>query len=200
MRAWPVAWMTAVRWRRALAAGSLLLLGATPHRPGSAGGTAGGPAGSPAVSPATSARRAPHDLHVAHTRMVVEGALVVGRVRMFRDDLQKALKKSPADDPAWRSAVATYVGQNFSVTANGTRLTAEVVDSGADMDGDQPIWWVLVQWKAAQPVKVLGLKVLLMFDTFPDQQNLVQLSKQPGDERHGLYFQAGDRSEQVLKF
>ena len=142
----------------------------------------------------------PHNMHVANTRMVVEGAVVVARVRMFRDDLQKALKRPAADDAAWRGAVATYVGQNFTVVANGAKLTGEVLDGGADIDGDQPIWWVIVQWKATRPVTVLGLKVHLLFDAFGDQQNIVQVSKQPGDERHGLYFQAGDRSEQVLRF
>ena len=142
----------------------------------------------------------PHDLHVAHTRMVVEGAVVVARVRMFRDDLQKALKRPVVDDTASRAAVAAYVVQHFVVTAGGARLTAEVLDGGGDTDGDQPVWWVLVQWKAPQPVKVLGLKVHLLFDTFTDQQNIVQVSRQPGDERRGLYFQAGDRSEQVLRF
>jgi hypothetical protein len=142
----------------------------------------------------------PHNMHVANTRMVVEGPVVVARVRMFRDDLQKALKRPAADDAAWRGAVAAYVGQNFTVVANGARLAGEVLDSGADIDGDQPIWWVLVQWKATRPVTVLSLKVHLLFDAFGDQQNIVQVSKQPGDERHGLYFQAGDRSEQVLKF
>jgi len=142
----------------------------------------------------------PHNMHVANTRMVVEGPVVVARVRMFRDDLQKALKRPSTDDPAWRAAVAAYVGQNFTVAANGTKLAGEVLDGGADIDGDQPIWWVLVQWKSTRPVKVLGLKVHLLFDAFGDQQNIVQVSKQPGDERHGLYFQAGDRSEQVLKF
>ena len=142
----------------------------------------------------------PHDLHVAHTRMVVEGAVVVARARMFRDDLQKALKRPVIDDTASRAAVNAYVLRNFIVTSGGARLTAEVLDGGGDTDGDQPVWWVLVQWKAAQPVKVLGLKVQLMFETFGDQQNIVQVSKQPGDERRGLYFQAGDRSEQVLRF
>jgi len=162
----------------ALAAG-LLLLGAAPPR-------------------ATTVT--PHDLHLAHTRMVVEGAVVVARVRMFRDDLNKALKRAVTDDTASRAAVAAYVVQNFTVAVNGVRLVPEVLDGGADTDGDQPVWWVLVQWKSAQPVKVLGLKVHLMFDAFTDQQNIVQVSKQPGDERRGLYFQAGDRSEQVLRF
>lgn len=142
----------------------------------------------------------PHDLHVAHTRLVVEGPVLIARVRMFRDDLQKAVKRSVGDDAASKAAVASYVSRNFTVTANGVRLQGAVLDGGADMDGDQAIWWVIVQWQAAAPVKSLGLRVHLMFDTFTDQQNIVQVSRQPGDERHGLYFQAGDTAEQVLKF
>ncbi len=142
----------------------------------------------------------PHNLHVAHTRMVVEGSVMVARVRMFRDDLQKALKQPVGETPASKAAVAAYVGRNFTLVADGVMLTGEVLDGGGDMDGDQPIWWVIVQWKAAKPVKVLGVKVHLMFETFTDQQNIVMVAKQPGDHRQGLYFQAGDRTEQVLKF
>lgn len=143
---------------------------------------------------------APHNLHVAHTRMIVEGPVVVARVRMFRDDLQKSLKGPVNDDASSKAAVAAYVSRTMTLVADGATLTGEVLEGGADMDGDQPIWWVLVQWKAAKPVKTLGLKVQLMFDTFNDQQNIVQLAKQPGDQRHGLYFQAGDRAEQVVRF
>lgn len=142
----------------------------------------------------------PHNLHLTHTRMVIEGAAVVARVRMFRDDLDKALKRKVVDDAASKTAIAQYMAQHFVVSADGIRLTGEVLDSGGDMDGDQPVWWVLVQWKAAKPVKSLGVKVHLMFESFNDQQNTVLVAKQPGDERRGLYFQAGDLKEQVLRF
>ena len=142
----------------------------------------------------------PHNLHLTHTRMVIEGSAVVARVRMFRDDLEKSLKRKIADDAASKAAVAAYMAQHFVVSADGTRLTSEVLDSGGDIDGDQPVWWVLVQWKAAKPVKSIGVKVHLMFDSFNDQQNTVLVARQPGDERRGLYFQSGDLKEQVLKF
>jgi len=142
----------------------------------------------------------PHNLHVAHTRLVVEGAVMVARVRMFRDDLQKALKQPVGDDATSKAAVAAYVSRTFTLVADGATLTGDVLDGGADMDGDQPIWWVIVQWKAARPVKALGVKAHLMFETFNDQQNIVMVAKQPGDHRQSLYFQAGDRAEQVLKF
>ncbi len=142
----------------------------------------------------------PHNLHVANTRLVVEGNVMVARVRMFRDDLQKALKQPVTDQATSRNVVAAYLAKNFTLAADGVALTAEVLDSGADQDGEQPIWWALIQWKAAKPVKTLSVNVRLMFDAFADQQNIVLVSKQPGDERHGLYFQAGDSKEQVLKF
>jgi hypothetical protein len=175
--------------RVVLVAGALLTLGAAPPR---------------AVTPAAATRaanRAPrHNTHIAHTRMVVEGTMVVARIRMFRDDLQKALKRTVGDDPASQAALRAYINGAFGVTADGTRLSAEIADSGGDTEGDQPIWWALVQWKATRPVKSVGLKVHLLFDTFSDQQNVVVLNKQPGDERRSLYFQAGDRTEQVIKF
>lgn len=142
----------------------------------------------------------PHNLHVANTRMVVEGNAAVARIRMFRDDLEKSLRQPVNDTESSKAAVNAYVARFVLVTADGAALTAEVLDNGADQDGDQAVRWVLVQWKAAKPIKNLGLRVHLMFDTFRDQQNIVQLAHSPGDERRGLYFQAGDLKEQVVRF
>jgi hypothetical protein len=141
-----------------------------------------------------------HNMHIAHARIVLEGTEVTARVRMFRDDLQKAVKTRVNEDSVSRAAVGAYVGKNFMVTANGARLAAELVSSGGETEGDQPVWWVVVQWKAAKPVTALGLKVHVLFDTFGDQQNIVILSRQPGDERRSLYFQPGDLKEQVVRF
>jgi hypothetical protein len=177
-----------VRWRPfAVAASALALVAAVPP--------------SPPVAPVTSvAPVAPHNLHLTHTRMVIEGTALVARVRMFRDDLEKSLKRKITDDAASKAAVAAYMAQHFMVSADGISLIGDVLDSGGDMDGDQPVWWVLVQWKAGKPVKSLGVRVHLMFESFNDQQNTVLVAKQPGDERRGLYFQAGDLKEQVLRF
>lgn len=142
----------------------------------------------------------PHNLHVANVRMVVEGPNVVARIRVFRDDLEKSLKRPVRDDSATKLAVGAYVTRATLVTADGAALTAEVLDSGAEQDGDQPVWWLLVQWKAPRPVKVLGLRVHVLFDTFSDQQNIVTVAHSPSDERRGLYFQAGDRKEQIVTF
>ena len=126
--------------------------------------------------------------------------MVLARVRMFRDDLEKGFKQKIAETPAGLALVGAHVARQLVVRADGVPLAAEVLDGGPDQDGDQPIWWVLIQWKAAKPVVALGLKVHVLFDTFDDQQNLVVVNRQPGDDRRTLYFQGGDRSEQVVKF
>jgi hypothetical protein len=143
---------------------------------------------------------APHDLHLSHTRMVIEGNTVVARTRMFRDDLEKALRRRIANDAGSREAVRAYVAKNFVLTMNGKPLVGEVLDSGGELDADQQVWWVIVQWKTPAPAKTLGVRVHLLFDVYRDQQNTVLVARNPGDERRGLYFQAGDLAEQVLKF
>ncbi len=175
-----------------LTAAALFLLGAAPP---------GRPAPAPGPAPRhTHDARHAHNTHIAHARIVIEGPVVIARVRMFRDDLEKALKLKVSEESAAQASVSAYIGKNLGVSADGAPLTAEVVDSGGDSDGDQRIWWVLVQWKAARPVEALGLKVHVLFDTFSDQQNIVVVNRQPSDDRRSLYFQAGDLTEQVVRF
>ncbi len=143
---------------------------------------------------------APHNKHFSHTRLVLDGTALVARVRLFKDDLEKTLKRPLADDAASKAAVAAYVTRQLAVRVDGTALTGDVIDQGGDNEGDQPVWWVLVQWTAKGPPKRLGIRDALMFDQFDDQQNLVILSRMPGDERRTLYFQSGDKSEQVVSW
>lgn len=141
-----------------------------------------------------------HDFHVSHARVVVEGNVVLARVRFFRDDLEKALKRPIRDDSLSQVALATYVNKTFLVRADGVTLNGEYLDGASDKDGDQAVLWILMQYKAAKPVTALGLRDHVLFETFSDQQNLVALAKQPGDQRKSLYFQGGDRTEQVVRF
>ena len=141
-----------------------------------------------------------HDFHVSHARVVVEGNVVLARVRFFKDDLEKALKRPMVDDSISHAALTSYVNKTFVVRADGALLTGEFLDGAPDKDGDQAVWWILIQYKAAKPVSALGLRDHVLFETFSDQQNLVALAKQPGDQRKSLYFQAGDRTEQVVRF
>ena len=143
---------------------------------------------------------APHNKHFSHTRLVLDGTALVARVRLFKDDLEKTLKQPITENAASKAAVAAYVTKQLAVRADGAVLLGEIVDQGGDNDGDQPVWWVLVQWTATSAPKRVGVRDALMFDQFDDQQNLVILSRMPSDDRRTLYFQPGDRSEQVVTY
>ncbi|MFN8574513.1 MAG: DUF6702 family protein [Gemmatimonadaceae bacterium] len=168
----------------------------------SLGGNSPTPArtGVPRVTVVRRPAPAPHNTHISHARVVLEGPVVLARIRLFRDDLEKTLKQKVADDSSSHRVVADYIDRAFRVRADGQTLAAELLDSGADMEGDQPVWWVLVQWKAARNIGQLAMKAQQLFELFNDQQNLVTISRQPEGERRSLYFQAGDRAEQVVKF
>ena len=141
---------------------------------------------------------APHNKHYSHARVVIDGTAVVARVRLFKDDLEKALKRKLVDDAPSKAAVAEYVGRSLGVKGDGVPLAPEVLDQGNDSEGDQPVWWVLVQWTATRTPSKVAFRDHLMFDLYDDQQNLMIVSKMPGDDRKTLYFQAGDKTEQVL--
>ncbi len=143
---------------------------------------------------------APHNKHFSHTRLVVDGTAIVARVRLFKDDLEKTVKQPVADNAASKAVVAAYVTTQFAVRADGVALTGDVIDQGGDNDGDQPVWWVMVQWTAKSAPRRIGVRDVLMFDQYDDQQNLVILSRMPGDDRRTLYFQSGDKREQVVTY
>ena len=98
---------------------------------------------------------APHNKHYSHARVVIDGTAVVARVRLFKDDLEKALKRKLVDDAPSKAAVAEYVGRSLGVKGDGVPLTPEVLDQGNDSEGDQPVWWVLVQWTATDRKSVV---------------------------------------------
>ncbi len=158
--------------------------------------------GGPARSPVPSATALPlHDLHVSHTRLVLDGTHVVARVRVFRDDLAKALGAPVEKNAATRAAFEKYLVAHFLVRADGVRLACRIEDDDEDSDPNgERVWWAIIQCDAAAPVRVLGLVNDVFFDTFRDQQNLVTVIKAPEDERRALYFQSGDRREQSVTF
>src|SRR3712207_1066965 len=81
---------------------------------------------------ASSAR---HDVHVSRMRIVVEGATVAAHVRLFHDDLQDAVRKHAGapglalSSAAGDSAFARYFARAVTVTADGARLGARVLQA-----------------------------------------------------------------------
>jgi hypothetical protein len=149
-----------------------------------------------------------HDVHLSHTRMVVDGATVLARVRVFHDDLELVLQRHGSrpdlritNGASQDSAFAAYFDARVSLTSAGERLRGRVLQSGPDPDAsDSPMWWYLIELKAAKPIESLAVRYELMFEQFGDQRNIVAILKMPGEKRQSLYFAAGEEREQVVKF
>ncbi|MCC7000941.1 MAG: hypothetical protein IT357_02205 [Gemmatimonadaceae bacterium] len=142
-----------------------------------------------------------HDTHVSHTRLILDGKSVVARVRVFHDDLEKALHRSVARDAATQTAFTQYLESHFLVRADGVKLSCRIEEQDADADpSGEKVWWAIVQCDAAKPIRTLGLVHSLFFEVYRDQQNLVTVIKAPEDERRALYFHTGDVKEQTVRF
>lgn len=162
----------------------------------------------PAVPLPASRPPAAHDLHLTHTRMVVEDRTIACRIRLFKDDLETALRqyaKRPdlalTDEDRADSLFQAYWVRNMKLEANGLAVALRVTSSGAETDpaAQEVIWYVL---EGAAPARVGRLTLLngLMFELFRDQQNIMQLLRLPGETRRTLYFAATDPREQRLEF
>lgn len=149
-----------------------------------------------------------HDVHVSHTRLVVEGATVAARVRLFRDDVEKtfaARAGTPTFDvakaPKRDSLLGAYLAERFVLEGDGVRLDGSVEGSGIEADSDrQEVVWVLVDFPAAKPVTSIRLRNVIFHETWGDQQNIVQVLHLPDEARRTLYFAPGDPEPQELAF
>jgi hypothetical protein len=121
------------------------------------------------------------------------------QVRLFADDAEATLRRASGDaalrlgTAAADSAFARYFARQVTVTADGARLAPRLAASGAATDGGGfPVRWFLVELTAARPVRRLTMRNALLFDAFRDQQNIVAVTRVPGDRRATLFFAAGD--------
>ncbi len=149
-----------------------------------------------------------HDTHVSHTRMVVEGTTIACRVRLFKDDLERALRVEGRDSTLKLTesdqAVALfgkYFGRAMRLSADGHPVALAVTSSGTEKDeAAQEIVWYVLEGTVTAPVKRLTVLDGLLFEYFRDQQNILVLLRLPEDQRQTLYFVASDAREQGLSF
>ena len=149
---------------------------------------------------------ASHDTHASYLRLVVESRSVVLRVRLFHDDLQQALRvaagqpelRLTAEAPA-ESLFATYFAKRVRLELDGSPVQLRVSGAGLEQDAaaQQVVWYILEGEVAAAPRRLVVLDGLL-FETFDDQQNIVQILELPADQRRTLYFTSRDPRPQQL--
>ena len=159
------------------------------------------PASADSAAPA-SPPAATHDIHLSYARVAVEGRVVVCRIRMFRDDLEKALSRRAGkpvtlqSSAAGDSLFAAYFNDQFTLLQDGTRLTGTVVASG-----DEPeMWWYTVRFEAPAAIRELSLRNGVLFDLFDDQRNMTKVMHVPTGKEFAYYFVEGDAKPQAMRF
>lgn len=176
----------------ALVVGFLLLLGA-----GSSAGTVVEPSAVHAEAPA-------HDLHVAYADVAVEGEVLAARIRIFKDDLERALGAEFDVDavqltpgPQADGLVLRYLRRHLRLEAGGTSLAPEILRSGEDLLDREPIWWVVVQYRSAGPVDELDVRNTILLELFDDQRNVMKFVRFPDETSRTFYFARGEEERRV---
>lgn len=139
-----------------------------------------------------------HDFHVSYGRMAIEDNVVAIQLRVFQDDFLKGLEGEGvpagfklATSPSSDSTSLAYISRRLHVVAAGDTLSARVSASGEDLSGQQPMWWFLLEYAAASTIESVTVGNTLLFETFDDQKNIVQMQHFPSEKTWSLYF-AGD--------
>jgi hypothetical protein len=164
------------------------------------------PTGGGRERPAAAA--AAHDVHLSHARVVVEGATVVMRVRIFRDDLEAALGARIgragyriSATPAADSILGAYVNEAVTLTHAGRALRGTIVASGEDRElADNPMWWADVRYDAPVPVRSLAIRNDILFDLFDDQRNMMKVLALPAGKQFTFYFVEGDEGARAISW
>src|SRR6185436_93516 len=91
-----------------------------------------------------------HPLHVTYGRLAIETKGITLKIRMFKDDLEKALAQSSRQPkvtvrsaPGIDSLFVAYLGERIKLVADGAELEGRIAGSGTT---EQDMCWYLVQF------------------------------------------------------
>ncbi len=143
-----------------------------------------------------------HDFHVSYTRMAIEPTVISAQIRLFTDDFTRALlERSRArsitlGSQQADSVFASYLAEQFPVSANGRRLVPRVASGAAEHD----MWSYVVTWTSAAQITSVSMHNAALFELFGDQQNLVKIRHIPSGKESTLFYSGGSTVDQVVRF
>lgn len=136
-----------------------------------------------------------HPLHLSYGRMVLEGNVIVLNVRLFPDDLERALMQFHGidalrlrPDPIVDSLFSSYFNARFTLTVADSAIRGVVVESGEGGD----MWWYDVLFELESAVKDISFRNDLLFDVFGDQRNITRVLYVPTERHQTFYSVASD--------
>ena len=136
-----------------------------------------------------------HEIHASYGRVSVEGKTVTIRLRMFKDDLSRALARHHRRDtvdvearPVADSLALAYLDQKLLVSLDGKSLVGRITGAGRE----DKMWWYLVQYPMAARAGRLSIACRVFFELFEDQQNLLKVVRVGSGDETSLYFVPGE--------
>jgi hypothetical protein len=145
-----------------------------------------------------------HDLHVSYGNLGVDGALAVLQIRIFKDDLEEALRRVAGVErvvmdvsPEMDTLFLRYLSQRFVLEADGQTLTGTIIGSGDDELDREPVWWYQIRYDASSPILRARITNTLLFEVFSDQSNVLRVVDFPEEERRAFYFAPGEETQEV---
>ncbi|MEJ2538502.1 MAG: hypothetical protein P8188_00745 [Gemmatimonadota bacterium] len=148
---------------------------------------------------------APHDLHMTYGDLAVEGRVIAGRIRMFKEDLERALGPMVGADALSLSPgseadalVMRYLRDHLEIEVEGRIVEPRLLESGQDELDREVVWWVLVQYEAPSPAERFTVRNRLFFELFDDQRNVFKFVRFPEEVQLTFTFTPGE-SEHVVR-
>jgi hypothetical protein len=133
----------------------------------------------------TGLRAEAHPLHTTLTEVAVTPNGIRANVRIFADDLARAVGRRNAD-----ADIETYVASSVAFFDEHNRPLAA---RGCGIKRSGELVWVCIQTASTTRV---SLRNSLLCETFKDQINIVQLAA--GGTKRGLVFTRGDRPKRLF--
>jgi hypothetical protein len=147
---------------------------------------------------------APHDLHVSYGNAAVEDNLLIVRLRLFKDDLEEAIRRHAGvpdlvlqANPAVDGLFMTYFAENFSLTVTETSVPGRIIASGEDLLDREPVWWYALQFDSPSPLTRFRVRNTLLFELFDDQRNVVKFVHFPDETQKTVSFGEGEEELEI---
>ena len=145
-----------------------------------------------------------HDLHVVYADLAVEGAVIAGRLRFFKHDLERALGPLVGADavslspgPEADALVLRYLRERLAIEIEDEAVEPKLMASGEDEFDRHAVWWITIRYRAALPVVDVTVRNTLLFEVFDDQRNVMNFVHFPDESPQSFSFAAGEEEHRV---
>ena len=127
-----------------------------------------------------------HPLYIGRVAATLGDSALRGRLSVNRLDFLEALATAHGDRlfglsrPQLDSLAAQYLRGHLAAVADGDTLALAIEGTGQERD---EVWFHFT-FAAARPVALLALEVTVLFELYPEQRNLLELTTPLGVHRH----------------